>query len=287
MKYKILIIGANGMLGSAILKFFCSQKNISIFATIRSSRLLFTLSNLEKCKLYTNIDVERKNILLKIFNEVDPDLVINCVGIVKQSKKISDILKVISLNSLFPHYLAKLTAKYSARLVHISTDCVFSGSTGNYIEDDFPDAKDLYGRSKLLGEVSYSHTITLRTSIIGHELNSSKSLLNWFLSQSGSVEGYTKAIFSGLTTYEVARVIYQHVIGNENLSGLYHLSASPISKHDLLLLIKDIYGKNINVIPENKKVVVNRSLDSSRFRKAADFLPKSWPLMIKEMKQFK
>jgi len=287
MKPKILILGVSGMLGNALLKFFCSKKNFSIFGTIKSSNSLAFSSSLDNYKLFTDVDVEKKDILLRVFSEVVPDIVINCVGVVKQSKEMTDTLMVISLNSLLPHYLAKLSAKYFARFIHISTDCVFSGSRGNYVESDLSDAQDLYGRSKLLGEVSYLNTITLRTSIIGHELNSSQGLVDWFLSQNENVEGYKKAIFSGLTTYEFARVIYEHILPNSNLSGLYHLSAGPISKHDLLLLIKDVYGKNINVIPDDKKVAVNRSLDSSRFRKATGFLPKSWPLMIKEMYNFR
>lgn len=287
MKSKILIIGASGLLGNSLIKFFSKKKNFSIFATIRSANTFNTLNDcFNNCKIFNDIDVEKKNDLESVFSKVIPNIVINCVGVVKQSEEIANNFKVISINSLLPHYLLNLSAQYSARFIHFSTDCVFSGSRGNYNEDDLPDAKDLYGRSKLLGEVYYGNCITLRTSIIGHELNSSKSLVDWFLSKNENVEGYKKAIFSGLTTFEIARVIHDYVI-NTDLVGLYHLSADPISKYDLLLLIKDIYGKTINVIPDDKKVAVNRSLDSSRFRKATGFLPKSWPLMIREMHNFR
>jgi dTDP-4-dehydrorhamnose reductase len=287
MKKKILIIGASGLLGNTLLKFFSKKVKFAIFATIRSANNFNMLeNNLHYCKIFDGIDVNNKIHLENVFSEVIPDIVINCVGIIKQSKEIDDHFKVISINTLLPHYLLNLSTRYSSRFIHFSTDCVFSGSKGNYTEDDLPDAQDLYGRSKLLGEVYYGNSITLRTSIIGHELNSSKSLVDWFLSKDENTEGYKKAIFSGLTTYEIATVIHDYII-NTDLVGLYHLSADPISKYELLLLIKDIYGKTINVIPDEKKVVVNRSLDSSRFRKATGFLPKSWPLMIKEMYNFR
>lgn len=287
MKSKILIIGASGLLGNSLMKFFSTKKNFSIFATIRSANTFNTLNDcFNNCNIFTGIDVEKNNDLESVFSKVIPNIVINCVGVIKQSEEITNNFKVISINSLLPHYLLNLSTRYSARFIHFSTDCVFSGSRGNYNEDDLPDAQDLYGRSKLLGEVYYGNSITLRTSIIGHELNSTKSLVDWFLSKNENVEGYKKAIFSGLTTFEIARVIHDYVI-NKDLVGLYHLSADPISKYELLLLIKDIYGKTINVIPDDKKVAVNRSLDSSRFRKATGFLPKSWPLMIKEMHNFR
>lgn len=287
MKSKILIIGASGMIGNSLLNFFSSKNNFYVFATVRSSTPLNILNNSNNCKLFINVDLNKRNHLSRIFKQVIPNVVINCAGIIKHSLEISDNLNVISLNSFLPHFLANLSFKYAARFIHLSTDCVFSGSKGNYIEDDIADAIDLYGRSKLLGEVYYGNTITLRTSIIGHELNNAKGLLEWFLSKNENVEGYKKAIFSGLTSREIARVIHDYVIINKDLKGLYHVSADPISKYDLLLLIKDIYGKNINVIPEDKKVVINRSLNSSRFRSATGFSPKPWPLMIKEMHKFK
>ena len=135
-----------------------------------------------------------------------------------------------------------------ARLIHFSTDCVFSGKKGSYLENDVPDAMDLYGRTKLLGEVDYPHAITLRTSLIGHELNGTRSLVNWFLAQEGSVRGYTKAIFSGLPAVEIARVIEKYVLPHPELHGVYHLSADPISKHDLLSIVKDVYSKQVEIL---------------------------------------
>jgi dTDP-4-dehydrorhamnose reductase len=192
---------------------------------------------------------------------------------------------VIPINSILPHRLANLCELAEARLIHISTDCVFSGEKGGYVEKDFSDAKDLYGRSKYLGEVDYPNSITLRTSIIGHELNSSKSLINWFLSQEGSVKGYKNAIFSGLPTNEMAKVIRDYVIPNPSLKGLYQVSADPISKFDLLQLVSDVYGKIIQIIPDDL-VKIDRSLNSEKFCKATGFKPKPWPQLIKEMYEF-
>ena len=188
---------------------------------------------------------------------------------------------------MLPHQLAALCEQHCARLVHISTDCVFDGKKGNYIETDISDAIDLYGKSKFIGELSDKpHAITLRTSIIGHELNSSNGLIEWFLSQTGTVNGFKRAIFSGLPTVELARVIAEYVIPQPNLYGLYHVSAELISKFDLLSLVAKIYGKEIEILPETD-VIIDRSLDSSRFRTATGYRAPAWPELIKMMKDSK
>ncbi|NTU50097.1 MAG: SDR family oxidoreductase, partial [Desulfobulbaceae bacterium] len=186
---------------------------------------------------------------------------------------------------IFPHRLSKLCALVGARLIHISTDCVFSGKKGMYSEEDFPDANDLYGRTKLLGEVDYPNALTLRTSMIGHEITGSKSLISWFLAQKGPVKGYRRAVFSGLPTVEIARVILDFVLPNAELHGVYHLSAAPIDKYDLLSRVAMVYGKSIEIVPDDS-VQINRSLDSSRFRAVTGFNPKSWDEMIIAMRDF-
>jgi dTDP-4-dehydrorhamnose reductase len=285
MNNKILIIGANGMLGSTLLRYFCAKKKFSVGATVRNTKSLKNLITVYNYELFNGINVNSRSCLSRVFKEFNPNIVINCVGLVKQLTDTHHPLEAIMLNSFLPHYLVKLSLKYKARFIHFSTDCVFSGKKGNYAESDLPDPLDLYGRSKLLGEINYSNAITLRTSIIGHEIESCRSLLNWFLSQSKNIQGYKKVIFSGLPTYEIARIIHDYILPNRFLNGLYHVSGDPINKYDLLLLVKNTYGKNINIIPNNK-IMINRSLDSSRFRKATGFSPKSWNLLIREMKAF-
>lgn len=284
-KTKILILGASGMLGSTLLRYLSSQSNIKVYGTARSFHSVRTLPEAVYVHLKLNVDVENANHLLKVCAEVRPDVVLNCVGIVKQLSAADEPLTAIPINSLLPHRLATLCAAFGARLIHFSTDCVFSGSKGLYAESDTPDAADLYGRSKLLGEVDYGNAITLRTSLIGHELIENRSLVSWFLSQSGSVKGYRRAIFSGLPTVEIARVVYEHVLPNPDLCGLYHLSVEPFSKFDLLRLVADVYRKSIEIIPDDD-LVIDRSLDSSRFRLATGFSAKPWPELVQAMHDF-
>jgi dTDP-4-dehydrorhamnose reductase len=162
---------------------------------------------------------------------------------------------------------------------------VFSGAKGNYLETDPSDAKDLYGRSKYLGEVDYPHAVTLRTSIVGHELGSAHGLVGWFLAQQGSVRGFTKAIFSGLPTVELARVIHDFVIPNETLRGVYHVSSRAIDKYSLLKLVAEAYGKAIEITPD-AKLVIDRSLDSTRFRSAVGYAPPEWDALVAQMHRF-
>lgn len=195
-------------------------------------------------------------------------------------------LQAVPINTLLPHRLAALCQATAARLVHISTDCVFSGVNGNYVETDFPDAYDLYGRSKLLGEVDYPHAITLRTSIIGHELSGHRSLINWFLAQQGSVRGFTRAIFSGLPTVELATLVRDVVLPRQELHGLYHVASKPINKFDLLQLVAKAYGKAIEIIPV-EDLVIDRSLNAGRFKEATGYVPPEWPALVKRMHEFK
>jgi dTDP-4-dehydrorhamnose reductase len=234
----------------------------------------------------SGVDVESLDSLTRMFATLQPDIVINCIGIVKQLADANDPLIALPINALLPHRLARLAQIAGARLVHISTDCVFSGEKGNYVEADLPDAYDLYGRSKLLGEVDYPNAITLRTSIIGHELTGNRSLIDWFLSQTGEVDGYKYAIFSGLPTVEIARIIHVHVIPNPDLHGLYHVSAAPINKFNLLSFVAKEYCKEIE-IRENNDFVIDRSLNSDRFRSATGFKPESWPELIHRMHEFR
>ena len=272
-KTKILVLGSTGMLGNAVVRLFC-QSGYEVFATSRSGASKKYFSDHSNLTFIDNVDVENQDSLTKIFAASSPNIVINCVGIVKQLASSSDPLVALPINSILPHRLARLCDISGARLIHISTDCVFSGEKGGYLEQDNPDASDLYGRSKFLGEVDYPNAITLRTSIIGHELEGSRSLISWFLSQKGPVQGFSKAVFSGLPTVELAKVIRDYVIPNEALHGLYHVSADPINKFDLLTLVAKEYGFAYEIL-KNDSVVIDRSLNSTRFRLATNFSPKA------------
>jgi len=282
---KILVLGATGMLGNAMIRVLSEKVDLQVFGTARSesSKRLF-LPNLA-ARLVFGVDVEQNDSLIKAFTGIRPNVVINCVGLVKQLADAEDPLQAIPINAILPHRLARLCELSGARLVHISTDCVFAGEKGNYCESDPSDAKDLYGKSKYLGEVAYPHTVTLRTSIIGHELQSAHGLVGWFLSQKESCNGYTEAIFSGLPTVVLAQVIRDVVIPRPDLSGVYHVAAQPISKYDLLKLISTEYGKQIEIAPDDK-LVIDRSLNAERFREATGYVAPDWPTLIKTMHSY-
>ena len=282
---RVLILGASGMLGNAMLRLFSESPGYQVYGSVRSNVALHFLAKDLPSNVVTGVDVENFDHLLRLFADVDPDVVINCVGLVKQLASAADPLSAIPINALLPHRLARLCEVAEARLVHMSTDCIFSGAKGMYTEADVSDAIDLYGRSKYLGEVDYPHAITLRTSIIGHELDGARSLVGWFLAQTGSVKGFKRAIFSGLPTVEIARVIRDQVIPHPELHGVYHVSAEPINKFDLLTLVAKTYGKSIDISVDDQ-LVIDRSLDSSRFRQATGFAPKSWPELICSMRDF-
>lgn len=282
---KVLVLGASGMLGNAMLRFFHESKGFNAWGSVRSSSALSGFPDLIKERMIVAGDVENADNLLSLFSRLKPDIVINCVGLVKQLSQAADPLKAIPVNALFPHRLARLCEIGGGRLIHVSTDCVFSGRKGMYEESDFPDAYDTYGRSKYLGEVDYPHAVTLRTSIIGHELDGNRSLISWFLSQEGRVKGFRNALFSGLPTVELARIIRDFVIPHPELHGLYHVSAEPISKYDLLLIVAREYGKSIEIVPD-ESLIIDRSLDSERFRVATGYLPAAWPELIRAMHDF-
>jgi dTDP-4-dehydrorhamnose reductase len=283
---RVLVLGASGMLGNAVLRVFAESPGFEAYGTVRSLSVLKLLPEQVRANIISGVDVENSDSMVAVMDRVRPNVVVNCIGLVKQLAQADDPLQAIPINALLPHRLARLCALVNARFVHMSTDCVFSGAKGMYTEDDVSDAYDLYGRSKFLGEVDYPNAITLRTSIIGHELDRHTSLVGWFLKQEGQVKGFDRAIFSGLPTVEVARVIRDFVIPHAGLRGLYNLSAEPINKFDLLALVAKAYGKQV-IINRDSGLVIDRSLDSSRFRQATGFKPKSWPELVRAMHDFK
>lgn len=280
---KVLILGVTGMLGSTVFRQLSADQRYQAWGTLRSPGGLRYFPPETHSHLLSNVDVLDQDGLVAVLERVRPSVVINCVGLIKQLSDSKDPLSALPINAMLPHRLAKLCALAGARLIHISTDCVFSGRKGLYTEEDISDAEDLYGKSKFIGELhELPHAITLRTSIIGHEQGSSLSLIDWFLAQSGSVKGYTKAIFSGLPTVELSRVIKDYVIPAPKLHGLYHVSVEPIDKLSLLKLVADVYEKKIEIVPD-EQVCIDRSLDSSRFRQKTGYVPPTWPELIRQM----
>lgn len=271
------------MLGHTLFRCLAEDPGFDVYATVRSKRELEEwLPQEQRKKLLDNVDVLQTEALVKAFAQVKPDWVINCIGVIKQAPVIQDPLQTITINALLPHRIALLCEAVGARMIHISTDCVFDGKKGNYTERDQASAVDLYGKSKYLGEVSYPHCITLRTSIIGHELKGSYGLVEWFLGQKQSVSGYKNAIYSGFPTVELARIIAAYVIPNSEMTGLYHVSSAPVSKYELLKLIATQYGCGIEIMAE-EQFRIDRSLDSSLFRSQTGYQPPSWPELVAGM----
>lgn len=283
---KVLVIGASGMIGSTVLRVLSEKKDWQVFGSVRDERVKRFFSASIGEHLVAGVDVEQPDSLVKVLDQIRPDVVVNCAGLTKHKPEAEAPLIAIPINTLMPHRLAGLCKLIGARLIHVSTDCVFSGEKGNYTEDDFADARDVYGKSKALGEVNYPHAITLRTSTIGHELQSKYGLLDWFLSQDVRCKGYTRAVFSGLPTVVFAQVVRDVVIPREELSGLYHVAAKPINKFDLLKLIAAAYGKTIDVVPDDK-LVIDRSLDAKRFQLETGYLAPEWPELINLMHSYK
>jgi dTDP-4-dehydrorhamnose reductase len=233
---------------------------------------------------YDAVDIRSLERLVDVMADLRPQAVINAVGIVKQRPDAKESIPSLEINALLPHRLAMLCKGIGARLIHLSTDCVFSGKKGNYLESDPSDAEDLYGKTKFLGEVHESNSLTLRTSIIGRELSRHKSLLDWFLSQKGKVNGFTNAIYTGFTTLEMSRIIEKMLLEYPDAAGVYQVSSDPINKYELLLLFREKLGHDIEIIADDT-FRCDRSLDSTRFRADFNYTPPSWPDMIEELRK--
>lgn len=282
---KVLIVGATGLLGNALFIELAKYKNLTVFGTTRTDEGVKFLPKDSLNKIIPYTDIENHEGLIRVLAQIKPDVVVNCVGLIKQVMSKDDTAQAIATNALFPHRLAILCKATNARLIHFSTDCVFSGAKGNYDEIDASDAEDIYGKTKFLGELPYNHCVTVRTSFIGHGLENHVELVDWFLDQKDSTKGFTKVIYSGLPTVEHARIIAKYIIPNKHLKGLYHVSADPITKYDLLKLIAKVYGKKIEIKPFSE-IVNDRSLKSDRFRKITGYQPPKWPILIKKMHQY-
>jgi dTDP-4-dehydrorhamnose reductase len=281
---KILVLGASGMIGHVMLRYFAQSPGYSVAGSVRSAHDMQLLPEALRARLVCGSDVDTDS-LLQLFDQVRPDVVVNCIGVVKQAAEAEDALAAIPINSLLPHKLLRLCKLAGARLIHFSTDCVFSGAKGMYRETDCADATDMYGRSKLLGEVQDPQAVTLRKSVIGPELAGAHGLLGWFLAQRGRTRGFTRAIFSGLTTLELARVLRDVVLPRTELHGVLHLAAEPISKYQLLTLIARVYGSSIEIEADDG-LAIDRSLDAGLFHRLTGYSAPSWPEMVSAMHRF-
>jgi len=280
---KILILGGEGMLGHKVYQVL--SQRFETYATFQDSGGLWT-----KFPMYQDCDHTSGMVnaldfdsVVRAVGKVRPDVVINCIGIIKQLKQASDPIICLKLNSLFPHQLAELCEAAGARMFHMSTDCVFSGRKGNYTEDDVPDAEDLYGRTKLLGEVNRPGCLTIRTSIFGRDFLKQSALLEWFLSnRGGRVRGYKNAIYAGFPTQVLAHIIGDIIVDYPGLSGLYQIASQPISKYELLVRIRDAMKLDIEVEPYDNPPC-DRSLSAARFVETTDYDIPDWDEMIAEL----
>lgn len=270
------------MLGHKLVQSFSPK--FETWTTLRGDISRYSaLGLLDADRIIENISVEDSYGIEKAIETTKPDVVVNAIGVVKQLPSSKNVIQTLTVNSIFPHRLAEITEKEGARLITISTDCVFNGRRGMYTEGDTSDAEDVYGKSKNLGEVLQPNCLTIRTSIIGREIGTAHSLVEWFLSnRGGRVKGFTEAIYSGFPTVVLADILEDLIVNHHDLEGLYHISSEPINKFDLLCLIRDAYGIDIDIEPSDD-LCIDRSLDSQRFRDKIGFKPMEWKEMIAKM----
>lgn len=279
---KVLVLGGNGMLGHKLVQVL--SKRFDVWATFRKDFAQYEhLGLFDKGKVLGNLDAQKPKSYNDAIKQLKPDVIVNSIGVIKQKSESKDIVKTLEINSIFPHKVAEIANEIGSRFITFSTDCVFDGLKGNYKEDDQSNAFDLYGKSKFLGEVTGQNVITFRTSIIGREINSSRSLVEWFISSTGSkINGFTNAIYTGFPTKILAEIISDIIENHQELNGIYHLSSDPINKYDLLCLVKERLDLDIEIMPFDD-FRINRSLDSAKFREKTGFTPKDWTEMVDEM----
>jgi dTDP-4-dehydrorhamnose reductase len=278
---RILVLGGDGMMGHQVFRYLDARHEVRV--TLRRNLAAYKLFRLfDESNAFSGVDVRSLDRLTEVMAEFRPEAVINAVGVVKQRPAAKELLPSLEINAVLPHRLSVLCKAAGARLVQVSTDCVFNGRKGNYLESDSSDAEDIYGRTKFLGELHDLHCLTLRTSIIGRELSRKESLVEWFLAQKGTVQGFTKAIYTGFSTLEMSRIIEMMLVEHPQASGVYHVSSDPINKYDLLSLIKREMNLDTVIIPTDDHQC-DRSLNSTIFRSKFGYMPPPWTEMVEEM----
>ena len=280
---KVLIFGGGGMLGHKLVQRLSDRFEVD-FTLHRDFERVEKFGILKRENAIERLDVQNVESIRSALEWSGPAVVINAVGVIKRVAGCNDVERALSVNSIFPHRLAKLSNEFGARFITISTDCVFAGTRGMYSESDPPDALDLYGQSKHWGETSEGNCLTIRTSIIGRELNLGHGLVEWFFSQRGKrANGYSKAIFSGFPTVVFGDIIVDIIERYRELKGIFHVSSNPISKFDLLDKINHKFDLGVQ-LTEDRDFAIDRSLDSSKFRESTGFQPPSWDDMIERMR---
>lgn len=279
---KVLVLGGSGLLGHKLVQVFKSQFETS--ATFHGSFDRYRgIDVFDGVRVVENVEAEDFITVERTIAEIGPDVIVNAIGVTKHVPDVGNVIRTITINSLLPHRIAQAAIERNARLISVSTDCVFSGAKGNYVETDPADASDLYGKTKNLGEVVDGNCLTVRTSIIGRELFTRNSLVEWFLSnRGGRVKGFTKAVFTGFPTLILAEILADVIANRPSLCGLYHVSSDRINKFDLLKLINAEMNVGVEVEVDDQ-LAIDRSLDSTRFRDETGFAPPSWPEMIRQM----
>jgi dTDP-4-dehydrorhamnose reductase len=282
---KVCVLGAGGLLGHMLIRVL-SESNDVFGITRENPKISSPLANfLSQEKWIGGVDASIPHSIKKIIETDQFDVAINCIGLIKQRDSIVSDSEMMVINGEFPHRLAQFANSHGTRVIHISTDCVFSGTKGSYFESDTPDPVDVYGKSKLLGELNDSDNLTLRTSHIGRELTVKKSFIEWLVSQRGGhVNGYSHAIYSGLTTQALARTISKLLLGNLHLTGLFHVSSQPISKLEIINKLNELLDLQLTVTPD-ASVEINRSLKSEKFQKATSISPQTWDEMLSDLCQ--
>ncbi len=286
---KVIVLGADGMLGHKMFQYLHEYlpQTVGTLHSKPEGLVHSFIKQYPENMFIHNIDAMQDGPLFNELNRIKPDYIINCIGIIKQLSASKESIPSITLNSLLPHKLAQWSAKWGGKLIHFSTDCVFSGKTGGYDENSFSDSNDLYGRTKFLGEASQENALILRTSIIGREVKGFHSLLEWFIAQNNStVNGFAKAIYSGVTTNYLSSLVYKLIVEDQNINGLYQVSSTPISKLHLLEKIKTIYRLNINIIP-NYDFQIDRSLNGRLFESTTGIEIPNWDSMLENLQKDK
>lgn len=280
---QILVLGASGMLGHQACRVLSGSNEVHAALRCADDIGIYQQTFFRNCILHDRFDALNNEQFTALISHLRPDVVLNCIGVVKQVTHTHDPVMLIRINALLPHLVARTCTEVGSKLIQVSTDCVFSGKSGHYTEGDLPDPVDMYGRTKLLGEVSHSPHLTIRTSVFGRQLNGKYGLLEWFLSHKDrQVQGYRQAYFSGLTTRALCEIIKKILDRAFDITGTYHVAGASISKFELLSLINDRLSLGSVVNPDDS-LVCDRSLDSRHFLQATGIAIPSYDSMIGQL----